>query len=235
MNEATEHDAGRGRQERTPNDTDFRGSRGSSIRCPACWVAIVRRRTQRVRASVMARFAPRDRELVQDQGGEKTLFCGLFARLFASYSPALLLVSAAEQNDLLSDLFEQFSDWAWHLNPIAFSFLYRATSMLSLSVFFLWLAYHSGRSRSVLLQAFILMNSLIISFVIPVPLNIPYRLVKTWVVASCLFLTAVTPSLLPLWLCSELGNQRRVRRIAYSVLLFGFIGSLLRALPPWTH
>lgn len=145
-------------------------------------------------------------------------------------------MSVAGQDDLLIAFFKQFSDWAWDLNPIIFNLLVRTTVMLSLSIFFLWLAFYRGGSRSPLLQAFILMNSVILGLVIPVErLSIPNRLVKAWALAVCIFITAVGPSLVPLWLAGELGNQRRLRRIAYVALLFLLIGTLLRALPPWTH
>jgi hypothetical protein len=222
-----------GREEQS----DFESAGGPWFRSVPSAAAVVWSRAPRPKTVVLSRpAAVRHGEFVQGQEEEETRLGGLFLGLFAVYLPGLQAASDAGQGDLLSALFEQFSDWAWHLNPIVFSFLLRTTVMLGLSVLFLWLAFYRGGSRSALLQSFIFMNCVILALMIPVErLQIPHRLVKAWVVAICIFWTAVGPSLLPLWLCSELGNQRRLRRIGYGALLFLLIGSLLRALPPWTN
>jgi hypothetical protein len=156
----------------------------------------------------------------------RSLNCGLNA--------GFLLASGDPGSDELAHLFDQYCDWAWHLNPTVFHFLVRCAVTLLVSLFFLWLAFRRG-NRSPLLQALIFLNAVILGIVIPVEhLSIPNRLIKAWLVTLCLFSCATLWAVVPTFLSGELGTQRRLRRYALGVVLFLLIGSLLRALPPWT-
>jgi len=171
------------------------------------------------------------KETIIQGGPGKSHFCGLFARFSAGFLSGILPLLGASGDDFLATLFRQYCDWAYHLHPVMFSFLLRATLMFGLSVLFCYLAFRSGR-RSVLLQVFILINSVILALAIPVErIEIPHRLAKAWIVALAVFLTATLPAVLPLFVARELGNQQRWRRYSYGILLLLLLGTLLRALP----
>jgi hypothetical protein len=169
------------------------------------------------------------KEPVLNDRPQKKVFYGLSAGCFLP----LLLVSGDAGGDALSNLFEQYCNWANNLHPYVFQFLVRATLVLGLSSLFCWLAFRRG-NRSALLQAFILLNSVFLALAIPVEhWHLSHRVIKAWVVAICVFLTATLPAVLPMFVAPELGNQQRIRRVTFGVLLVLFIGTLIRALSSW--
>jgi len=178
-------------------------------------------------------FAGEIQPLLLNYPPQKRVFCGLFDGISDGYFSPLLLASSGFEQDALSNIFEHYCDWASNLHPAVFSFLLRSSVVLGLSTLFCWLAFRRG-NRTVLLQAFILLNAIFLAMVIPVEhWQVPHRIFKAWVVASCFFLTATLPAVLPLFAARELGNQQKIRRILYGAVLVLFAATLIHALSLW--
>jgi hypothetical protein len=86
----------------------------------------------------------------------------------------------------------------------------------------------------VLLQIFILINSVFLALAIPIgQWHLDNRLVRTWVVTVSIFLTTTLPAVLPMFALREFGSQNKIRQVLYGAVALLLLATLVLTASSW--